>query len=193
MTVPKLKTAAAAATGALVLAVMLTLGAAPAFAANTDNTLTVNNFSVQAQMSTGTIVVANWTDNDGSCPTQEGDIPDTLTATIDWGDGTPVELQTLSPDNNCGIITGSHTYALKGSYTVTVTFDDFDNDTNTDEGVISSTGTATVLPLPVPTSKAQCMHGGWQHVADNNGDPFKTQGDCISFVATGGKNPAKVS
>lgn len=33
------------------------------------------------------------------------------------------------------------------------------------------------------TSKAQCADGGWQSFG------FKNQGDCVSFVATGGKNP----
>jgi hypothetical protein len=37
---------------------------------------------------------------------------------------------------------------------------------------------------PPPTSKDQCKNGGWRD------DPqFKSQGDCVSFVATGGKNP----
>jgi hypothetical protein len=35
-----------------------------------------------------------------------------------------------------------------------------------------------------PTSKAQCLHGGWR-----NFPQFKNQGDCVSFVASGGKNP----
>ena len=37
---------------------------------------------------------------------------------------------------------------------------------------------------PLPTSKAQCKHSGWQSYG-----VFKDQGDCVSFVATGGKNP----
>ena len=44
--------------------------------------------------------------------------------------------------------------------------------------------------VTVPTSKDQCKNGGWQNYVDNNGTPFKNQGDCVSFVATGGKNPA---
>jgi hypothetical protein len=36
---------------------------------------------------------------------------------------------------------------------------------------------------PLPTSKAQCMNGGWK----NFGTTFKNQGDCVSFVASGGK------
>jgi len=37
---------------------------------------------------------------------------------------------------------------------------------------------------PLPTSKDQCKNGGWQTYG-----VFRNQGDCISFVATGGKNP----
>ena len=36
----------------------------------------------------------------------------------------------------------------------------------------------------MPTSKDQCKKGGWQTFG-----VFKNQGDCVSFVATGGKNP----
>jgi hypothetical protein len=37
----------------------------------------------------------------------------------------------------------------------------------------------------VPTDKTQCKKGGWQTFG-----VFKNQGDCVSFVATGGKNAA---
>ena len=43
--------------------------------------------------------------------------------------------------------------------------------------------------VTVPTSKDQCKNGGWQTYADANGTPFKNQGDCVSYVATHGKNP----
>jgi hypothetical protein len=36
----------------------------------------------------------------------------------------------------------------------------------------------------LPTSKDQCKNGGWRDFG-----VFKNQGDCVSFVATGGKNP----
>ena len=40
-------------------------------------------------------------------------------------------------------------------------------------------------PLPrLPTSKGQCKNGGWRTYG-----VFKNQGDCVSFVATKGKNP----
>jgi hypothetical protein len=39
-------------------------------------------------------------------------------------------------------------------------------------------------PGPGPTAKEQCKNGGWR-----NFGVFKNQGDCVSFVATGGNNP----
>lgn len=42
--------------------------------------------------------------------------------------------------------------------------------------------------LPTPANKDACKESGWQNLTDNNGNHFKNQGDCVSFVATGGKN-----
>lgn len=36
---------------------------------------------------------------------------------------------------------------------------------------------------PLPTAKDQCKNGGWRQYG------FRNQGHCVSFVATGGKNP----
>jgi hypothetical protein len=36
----------------------------------------------------------------------------------------------------------------------------------------------------LPRQTAQCKNGGWRSFG-----VFKNQGDCVSFVATGGKNP----
>ncbi len=35
---------------------------------------------------------------------------------------------------------------------------------------------------PFPTSKDQCKNGGWRNYSG-----FKNQGQCVSFVAPGGK------
>ena len=39
---------------------------------------------------------------------------------------------------------------------------------------------------PPPTRKNQCKHGGWKSF----GTMFKNQGDCVSYLATGGLPPA---
>lgn len=38
-----------------------------------------------------------------------------------------------------------------------------------------------------PSATGDCKNGGWQQFTSPK---FKNQGDCVSFVATGGKNPA---
>jgi hypothetical protein len=43
-------------------------------------------------------------------------------------------------------------------------------------------------PFQTPNDKEQCKNGGYRALADNNGQPFKNQGDCVSFVASGGKS-----
>ena len=48
-------------------------------------------------------------------------------------------------------------------------------------------GDVTVIDAQrLPISAAQCKNGGWHNYAG-----FKNQGDCVSFVATGGKNQPK--
>jgi len=41
-----------------------------------------------------------------------------------------------------------------------------------------------------PQTKQDCMNGGWQTLTDSSFTSFKNQGDCVSYVATGGKNTA---
>lgn len=41
----------------------------------------------------------------------------------------------------------------------------------------------TCSPPPMPTTKDDCKKGGWRSYG-----VFKNQGDCVSFVATGGRN-----
>ena len=48
----------------------------------------------------------------------------------------------------------------------------------------SFTSSLTQPVLISPTSKADCMNGDWK----NFGTTFKNQGQCVSFVATGGKH-----
>jgi hypothetical protein len=48
------------------------------------------------------------------------------------------------------------------------------------------TGRITIVDAPpLPTSTERCKNGGWRTYG-----VFKNQGDCVSFVATGGENPA---
>lgn len=42
-------------------------------------------------------------------------------------------------------------------------------------------GRVTVPPR-TPTSTADCKHGGWRHLVDDQGRPFGSQGACIRWV-----------
>lgn len=58
-------------------------------------------------------------------------------------------------------------------------------------GAIALNVSATVeVTANAPTSADQCKDGGWKTLTDNAGTSFKNQGDCVSFVATGGTNTA---
>jgi hypothetical protein len=65
--------------------------------------------------------------------------------------------------------------------------DDFDQDpgepTVFDQVLVVDRPCAPARPKE-PTSKEQCKNGGWRDFG-----LFKNQGDCVSFVATRGKNP----
>jgi SAM-dependent methyltransferase len=45
--------------------------------------------------------------------------------------------------------------------------------------------------VTVATSKDDCKDGGWQTVVDADHDAFANQGDCVSFVASDGRNAAR--
>jgi hypothetical protein len=50
-----------------------------------------------------------------------------------------------------------------------------------------TSGDITVVDAqPFPTAKDQCKSGGWRSFPG-----FKSQGDCVSFVASGGKRPPR--
>jgi len=64
-----------------------------------------------------------------------------------------------------------------------------DNNGSLTVNIYSCTPDTTPV-LTMPTDKKECMKGGWMNLTDDNGASFKNQGDCVSFVATKGKNKA---
>ena len=76
------------------------------------------------------------------------------------------------------------TSLLIGGTTTINVFLDSDLDLQPDPG--SPVATTTVTYCPPPTSPADCKNGGWQNYPNLG---FKNQGDCVSFVETGGRNP----
>jgi hypothetical protein len=50
---------------------------------------------------------------------------------------------------------------------------------------VSSGDIVVIDAPPLPTTTDQCKGGGWRSF----GNTFKNQGDCVSFVAAGGRRP----
>ncbi len=101
----------------------------------------------------------------------------------------PLSVYTAQYPN--AVIVNDPIYGPGGGVTVGVGYgsagDQFDS--NVDAFTINSTTSDFEPNLPSPTKKDQCKDGGWKDYADANGTPFKNQGDCVSYVATGGSNP----
>jgi hypothetical protein len=77
---------------------------------------------------------------------------------------------TADADGSFGPI-GFGTVGVKTIYTVIIEY-------------AGQTLAKTVTVTCLPTSKDECKNGGWRDFPE-----FENQGDCVSFVATGGKNP----
>jgi hypothetical protein len=86
--------------------------------------------------------VASFTDSNPAAT------PADFTATIDWGDGTPVTAGTFGLSEDTFVVVGQHTYADEGVYNATVTISD----------VAPGTGTATVNPVGT-ISEADVLSG----------------------------------
>lgn len=54
--------------------------------------------------------------------------------------------------------------------------------------LVDNVSLMTGTPAPVALTGAQCKNSGWMNVTDDQGKNFKNQGDCVSFIATKGKN-----
>jgi hypothetical protein len=55
------------------------------------------------------------------------------------------------------------------------------------------TATQTSSSCATPVTKDQCKNGGWTGWANGQGAAFKNQGDCVSYVASGGRSDAHAS
>jgi hypothetical protein len=91
----------------------------------------------------------------------------------------------VGPNSRSGDLT-SILQAYAGQ-TVDISFEEQDN-----LGFFNATlDDVTLLASTLPTSKDECKKDGWETFVNVNTGVqiFKNQGDCVSFVATQGKNP----
>jgi len=82
------------------------------------------------------------------------------------------------------VVSGLPDTSVEGTYIVT--YNVTSPTTSLSAEPITRTVIVTPPPIPeFPRYKKQCRNHAWR----NFGSMFKNQGDCVSFVATDGKNP----
>jgi hypothetical protein len=116
-----------------VLPLLLLLIAAASPAAAGVVVATPSDFTV-AEATDYNDVVAMFTDSD------ESTNGSSFTASIDWGDGTPVTAGTIAQSDTIFLVIGEHTYADEGTFTVTVTINE-----------VAGPGTATAMTTATVT------------------------------------------
>ena len=89
--------------------------------------------------------------------------------------------------NNCVLNDRSDTFSDRDHDGVPDNIDNCPDTPNPDQLDTDGDGIGDACDQQIgpPTDKSQCKNGGWQRF---NNPSFKNQGDCVSFVATGGRN-----
>jgi hypothetical protein len=140
--------------------------------------------SIEGQSSSG--VVATFTDPDKSATAGE------YSATIDWGDSTPLDTTATITQNADGSfsVNGTHTYAEEGKYPIKVTITDTDNSSNL--ATVSSTGLVGDARLVAVCAAApispQTFSGPTARFKDAN--PAGTSADFAASINWGDSSPA---
>ena len=113
--------------------------------------------------------------SDGSSPTGADD-----TASINWGDGTPATVGTITDVSNVPTVSGTHSYTHSGTYSVTVTVTD---------GSLSGVGDGTALvidPITITTpATATSVNAGTIYNINWTGG---AAGNTVQMWAYGGPN-----
>jgi choice-of-anchor C domain-containing protein len=84
---------------------------------------------------------------------------------------------------NMGWTIEAYTFVAKGSTTELTFAADAANTTVCGPALDSVSVTETAV------RGADCKHDGWRTMSDDLGNPFRNQGDCVSFYATNGATP----
>lgn len=107
----------------------------------------------------------------------DADVNDTHTATVNWGDGTPVSGGTVTKNNGGGTVTASHSYLQPGKFTVTVCVKDNHDAQNCDTLVVTVVA-AELAPFLCYQTKSSQGDVCAATAPKNAGKVCRTETDC---------------
>jgi choice-of-anchor C domain-containing protein len=116
--------------------------------------------------------------------------PALKTMTVDIDGGAPTAY---SYDTGVNLTTrAAMHYLTKGYSFVATDLETTLNFTSTTDGGYGAVIDNIVITETLQTG-AQCKNSGWKTMVDKLSNPFKNQGDCVSYFATGEKNLASAT
>jgi hypothetical protein len=127
--------------------------------------VTISNVAPSVS-ATGDSIVEGGTATVSATFTDPG-VQDTHTATVNWGDGSPVEAVAVNQGAGSGSLSATHIYAENGSFTVTVSVTDDDGDTGSGNATVT---VSNVVPV-VSATGSTIPEGGVATVSATFTDP----------------------
>ena len=163
----------------------LTVAEGPSYTVGSTAQLTVGNAAISVGPISGlptAQIPLNTTVNAGATFSDPG-TGDTHVATWNWGDGT---TSTGAVDESTGSVTGSHTYATSGTFTVTLTVSDGD----TPPGSGQSMAQVVVNALPTANAAGPYTDQEGTAVALSNATASDADGDSLTYAWSIAGGPA---
>jgi hypothetical protein len=140
--------------------------------------ITVPSLTATPGTPTGTVAVATFTDPGTPLPAGQ------YTAIIDWGDKSPPVLGVITASGTTYTVSGNHTYAQAGAFTITVSIQDQTSPPASMTGtatVGTATTTALAPPTPNPSNSGQTVTFVATVTATAGGSP-PPAGELVTFL-----------
>jgi CSLREA domain-containing protein len=141
--------------------------------------INVSSLRATAGAATGVLPIATFTDPGTPHPV------DQYTATIDWGDKSPPIFGVVTVSGPTYTVSGGHTYASVGLFTITVTVQDQTSPPASMTGqatVVTRSTTALAPPAPNPSNAGQSVSFVATVTAASAGVPPPPAGELITFL-----------
>ena len=146
-------------------------------------------FTAYQGYSTGSITLASFTV--AGVPSTA---PGAYSATIDWGDGSPLSIEPGVVSGTTILVSGIHTYSAQGTFSPTIVLTDSYGQSGTAKATVNAGADFTALPAPPATTVYQGVGTGLLSLASFSipaGLPEAGSGSYAALINWGDGSPAR--